>query len=88
MPQLITSPHDGTFLVARPDPHGEMQTRSLRPPRNESCRDCGGTGSNSSGKTCGVCNGLGEIHCFVGRQSARLSSRSMIRKEGHRWPTL
>ncbi|MBT2526653.1 hypothetical protein J7E91_14755 [Streptomyces sp. ISL-99] len=60
-----------------------MQTWRLRPPRNESCGDCGGSGADSSGKTCGTCNGLGEIHCRAGRQGARVPSRSMIRKEGH-----
>ena len=39
--------------------------------------------SDSSGKTRGTCNGLGEIHCRAGRRGARVPSRSMIRKEGH-----
>ncbi len=63
------------------DPH---KTRRPRSPHSEQCGDCGGSGANSSGKTCGTCNGLGEIHCRAGRQE----SRSMIRKEGHQWPTL
>ncbi|MFI6419471.1 hypothetical protein ACIBG6_19015 [Streptomyces sp. NPDC050842] len=75
MPQLIASSHN----ARRPFP---------RPPRNESCWDCGGSGADSSGKTCGTCNGLGEIHCHAGHQGARVPSRSMIRKEGHGWPTL
>ncbi len=83
MPQLITSPRNRTFLVARPDYYGGMQTRHLSPPRNESCGDCGGSGADSSGKSCGTCNGLGEIHCRVGRRGLRVPSRSMIRKEGH-----
>lgn len=56
-------------------------------PRNEQCGDCGGSGANSSGKTCGTCNGLGEIHCRTGHQKSRALSHSAIRKEGHRWPT-
>lgn len=52
-----------------------------RPPRNESCADCAGTGTNSSGKTCGTCNGLGGIHCLVGLQAGRMLSPSSIRKE-------
>ncbi|MFB7609879.1 hypothetical protein [Streptomyces gardneri] len=83
MPQLITSRQNGTRLVTRPDSWRGVQTQRLRPPRNESCGDCGGSGVNSSGKTCGVYNGLGEIHCLAGRQRARVPSRSMIRKEGH-----
>lgn len=70
-------------LIATPH-----KTRRPRSPRNEQCGDCGGTGANSSGKTCGTCNGLGEIHCHAGRQGPRALSRSVIRKEGHRWPTL
>lgn len=73
MHQLIASPH---------------KPRRPRSPRNERCGDCGGSGANSSGKTCGTCNGLGEIHCLAGRQESRALSRSVIRKEGHRWPTL
>ncbi|MFF8500644.1 hypothetical protein ACF07L_08300 [Streptomyces anulatus] len=73
MHQLIASPH---------------KTRRPRSPRNEQCEDCGGSGANSSGKTCGTCNGLGEIHCRTGRQEPPALSRSVIRKEGHRWPTL
>lgn len=46
-------------------------------------RGLGGSGANSSGKTCGTCNGLGEIHRRAGRRGARVLSRSMIRKEGH-----
>jgi DnaJ-class molecular chaperone len=88
VPQLITSPRNRTFLITRPDSYGGMQTRRLRPPCNESCGDCGGSGADSSGKTCGTCNGLGEIHCLASLQGARVPSRSMIRKEGHRWPTL
>lgn len=83
MYQLSASPHNGTFLVARPDSHGGMQTWRLRPPRNQSCEDCGGSGADSSGKSCGTCNGLGEIYCRAGRQGARVPLRSMIRKEGH-----
>lgn len=63
MHQLIASPH---------------KTRRPRSPRNEQCGDCGGSGANSSGTTCGACNGLGEIHC----RSSRVPSRSMTRKEG------
>lgn len=70
MHQLIASPH---------------KTRRSRSPRNERCGDCGGSGANSSGKTC---DGLGEIHCRAGHQESRALSRSVIRKEGHRWPTL
>ncbi|CAM5717211.1 MULTISPECIES: hypothetical protein [Streptomyces] len=70
-------------LIASP-----RKTRRPRSPRNEQCGDCGGSGANSSGKTCGTCNGLGEIHCRAGRQTSRVLSRSVIRKEGHRWPTL
>jgi hypothetical protein len=81
--QLITSPHNGTFFVARPNSQGGMRTRPFHPTRNESCGDCGGTGANSSGETCGTCNGLGDVHCLVGRRGARVPSRSMIRKEGH-----
>lgn len=73
MPQLIASPHK-TWLP--------------RSPRNEQCGDCGGSGATSSGRTCGTCNGLGEIHCRAGRQESRGLSRSVIRKEGRRWPTL
>jgi hypothetical protein len=83
MPQLITTPRTRTFLFTRPDSHGGMRTRRLRPPHNESCGDCGGSGANSSGKTCGTCNGLGEIHCRAGRPGPRVPSHSMIRKEGH-----
>lgn len=72
MHRLIASPH---------------KTRRPRSPRSEQCGDCGGSGANSSGKTCGTCNGLGEIHCRAGRQESRGLSRSVIRKEGHRWPT-
>lgn len=50
---LIASPHN----AQRPDL-----------PRNEKCGDCGGSGANSSGKTCGTCNGLGEIHCRADRR--------------------
>ncbi|MGW6392498.1 hypothetical protein ACWFR1_18765 [Streptomyces sp. NPDC055103] len=67
-------------LIASPD---NARRPPLRPPRNESCGDCGGTGADSSGKTCGTCNGLGEIHCIAGRHGARVPPRSMIRKEGH-----
>ncbi len=73
MHQLTASPH---------------KTRRTRSPRNEQCGACGGSGANSSGKTCGTCNGLGEIHCRADRQESRVLSRSVIRKEGHRWPTL
>ncbi|MFE0201355.1 hypothetical protein ACFW0I_37325 [[Kitasatospora] papulosa] len=70
-------------LIASP-----RKTRPPRSPCNEQCGDCGGSGANSSGKTCGTCNGLGEIHCRVGRQESRVLSRSVIRKEGPRWPML
>ncbi|PJT46035.1 hypothetical protein C0Q58_15035 [Streptomyces albidoflavus] len=73
MHQLIASPH---------------KSWCPRSPRNEQCGDCGGSGANSSGRTCGTCNGLGEIHCRAGRQESYVLSRSVIRKEGHRWPTL
>ncbi|SCD93623.1 hypothetical protein GA0115239_112520 [Streptomyces sp. BpilaLS-43] len=73
MHQLIASPH---------------KPQRPRSPRNEQCGDCGGSGANSSGKTCGTCNGLGEIHCRAGRQKSHSLSRSVIRKEGHRWPML
>ncbi|QNP71707.1 hypothetical protein IAG44_21280 [Streptomyces roseirectus] len=73
MHQLTTSPH---------------KPRHPRSPRNESCGDCGGSGANSSGKACGTCNGLGEIYCRTDRQEPRALSRSVIWKEGHRWPTL
>ncbi|WP_338677850.1 hypothetical protein V1460_01355 [Streptomyces sp. SCSIO 30461] len=66
---MIANP---TTLTWRPRP---------RPPRNESCADCGGSGADSSGKSCGTCNGLGEIYCRVGYQGARLPSPSMIRKD-------
>ncbi|MEH0420396.1 hypothetical protein [Streptomyces sp. B21-083] len=82
MRQLIMSPHNGTLLIARPDSPGGMQTRRLRPPRNQSCDDCGGSGADSSGKSCGTCNGLGKIHCRADRQGARVPSRFMIWKEG------
>ncbi|MEF9884178.1 hypothetical protein [Streptomyces sp. P9-A4] len=62
--------------------------RRSRSPRNERCGDCGGSGADSSGKTCGTCNGLGEIHCRADHQESRVLPRSVIRKEGHRWPTL
>jgi DnaJ-class molecular chaperone len=88
VPQLITSRYNGTLLIARPDSCRGMQPRRLRPPCNESCGDCGGSGADSCGKTCGTCNGLGEIHCLASLQGARVPSRSMIWKEGHRWPTL
>ncbi|AQT73014.1 hypothetical protein B1K54_16350 [Streptomyces sp. fd1-xmd] len=52
------------------------------PPRDESCGDCGGSGADSSGKSCGTCNGLGEIYCRAGRHGSRMPSRSMILKEG------
>ncbi|MEV7894681.1 hypothetical protein [Streptomyces cyaneofuscatus] len=68
MCQLIAIPH---------------KTRHSRSPRNEQCGDCRGSGANSSGKTCGTCNGLGDIHCRVGQQESRVPSRSVIRKEGH-----
>ncbi|WP_432094038.1 hypothetical protein [Streptomyces sp. bgisy100] len=58
-------------------------TRRPRPPLNESCGDCGGSGSNSSGKTCGSCDGLGEIYCRADRQDSRTPTHSMIWKEGH-----
>lgn len=73
MHQLTASPH---------------KPRRPRPPLNESCGDCGGSGANSSGKTRGTCNGLGKIHCHAGHQKPRALSRSVIRKENHRWPTL
>ncbi|GGP39316.1 hypothetical protein GCM10010231_07970 [Streptomyces sindenensis] len=79
MHRLITSPHKPRRPRPRPRP---------RPPRNEQCGDCGGSGANSSGKTCGTCNGLGEIHCHADRQEPHVLSRSVIRKEGDRWPTL
>lgn len=82
MHQLSANLHKSSFLVARPDSHGGMQTRRLRPPLNQNCEDCGGSGADSSGKSCGTCNGLGEIYCRAGRQGAREPSRSMIRKEG------
>jgi len=46
-----------------------------------------GSGANSSGKTCGTCNGLGGIHCRTGHQKSPMPSHAAIRKEGHRWPT-
>ncbi|GAA1010913.1 hypothetical protein GCM10009564_30410 [Streptomyces thermogriseus] len=56
----------------------------LLPPRNESCGDCGGSGADSSGRSCGTCNGLGEIYCRVaGCQSVRVPSRLSIGKEYH-----
>ncbi|MEU8621192.1 hypothetical protein [Streptomyces sp. NPDC048623] len=59
-------------------------TRRLHPPRDESCGDCGGSGADSSGKSCGTCNGLGEIYCRVAdRQGVRVHSRFSIRKEHH-----
>ncbi|MFJ6786233.1 hypothetical protein [Streptomyces angustmyceticus] len=67
---------------------GLHNARRRHLPRNESCEDCGGSGANSSGKTCGTCNGLGEIHCHAGRRESRALSHSVMRKEGHRWPTL
>ncbi len=70
-------------LIASPP-----KTRRSRSPRNERCGDCGGSGANSSGKTCGTCNGLGEIHCRASWQESHALSRSVIRKEGHRCPTL
>ncbi|MFF3839999.1 hypothetical protein [Streptomyces sp. NPDC001930] len=82
MPHLMAGPHHGTLLVGRPDSRRGVHTRRLRPPRNASCGDCGGSGANSSGKTCGTCNGLGDIHCLAGRQGAHVLPRSMIRKEG------
>ncbi|ARF72220.1 hypothetical protein B7C62_07990 [Kitasatospora albolonga] len=66
-------------LIASP-----YKARRPRSPRNEQCGDCGGSGTDSSSRTC---NGLGEIHCLVGRQEFRPLSRSVIRKECHRWPT-
>nr|WP_239144659.1 hypothetical protein [Streptomyces sp. SID14515] len=65
-------------MIARPH-----KTWLPRSPRNEQCGDCGGSGANSSGRTCGTCNGLGEIHCRAGRQESRVLARSVIRKEGH-----
>jgi DnaJ-class molecular chaperone len=62
--------------------------RRLHPPRNERCEDCGGSGADSSGKSCGICNGLGEIYCRADHQGVRMLSRFSIRKEDHRWPTL
>ncbi|MFD7548155.1 hypothetical protein ACFV0R_21595 [Streptomyces sp. NPDC059578] len=58
-------------------------TRPLRPSRNESCGDCGGSGADSSGKSCGTRNGLGEIYCRVDHQAARVPLRFSIRKEHH-----
>lgn len=71
MHQLIANPH---------------KTRHPRSPRNEQCGDCGGSGANSSGNTCGTRNGLGEIHRRSDRPESRALSRSVIRKEDHRWP--
>lgn len=64
------------------DSHGGVQSRHPLPPHNESCRDCGGSGTDSSGKSCGTCNGLGEIYCRAGRHGLRGPSRSTILKEG------
>ncbi|QCW77446.1 hypothetical protein EQG64_07990 [Streptomyces sp. S6] len=69
-------------LIASPP-----RARSPRSPRNEQCGDCGGSGADSSGRTCGTCSGLGEIHCRADREEFRPLSRSVIRREGHRWPT-
>jgi len=53
-------------------------------PRNENCGGCGGSGADSSGKSCGTCNGLGEIYCRVSRRGLRVPSHSVsvISKEG------
>ncbi|AXE79046.1 hypothetical protein C5746_21310 [Streptomyces atratus] len=47
MHQLIASPHNGTFLVARPDSRGGIQTRRPRTPHNERCGNCGGSADQS-----------------------------------------
>ncbi|WP_308101093.1 hypothetical protein [Streptomyces sp. S07_1.15] len=70
---------DGGSRVAVAPP---TTSRRSHLPRNESCGDCGGSGTNSSGKTCGTCDGLGGIHCRVGPHGLHTTSRPVIRKEG------
>ncbi|MET8475449.1 hypothetical protein ABZY90_19465 [Streptomyces sp. NPDC006422] len=44
----------------------ELTTAQLpRQPRAGSCPACGGTGADSDGKSCGTCNGLGDIYCLA-----------------------